>query len=68
MPIYHILYNGRTETHSEAEARLLSEEKVPTIDFFSNKDALITRAYDQRSEKIAFHENGAPNQSTKNYA
>jgi uncharacterized protein (DUF488 family) len=56
LEIRHILENGGVETHTVAEARLLAEERVPSEDFFASRHDLIARAYDQRADKIAFHE------------
>jgi uncharacterized protein (DUF488 family) len=58
--IRHILDDGNLENHSDAEARLLAEERVPSEDFFISREELIARAYDRRGEKIAFRENGEP--------
>lgn len=58
--IRHILADGNLEFHTDAEARLLIEERVPADDFFATRDVLLTRAYDQRAEKIAYHESAEP--------
>lgn len=56
--IRHILDDGTLEGHSDAETRLLVEERVPSEDFFISREELIARAYDRRGAKIAFHEGG----------
>lgn len=56
--IRHILDDGKMENHSDAESRLLAEERVPSEDFFISREELIARAYDRRGAKIAFHESG----------
>jgi uncharacterized protein (DUF488 family) len=58
MDIRHILGDGRIETHTDAETRLLAEEKVPGDDLFTPREQLIAKAYDRRGNKIAFHECG----------
>lgn len=58
--IRHILDDGQLENHSDAESRLLAEERVPTEDFFISREELIARAYDRRGARIAFHESGEP--------
>ena len=60
LDIRHILSDGSLETHTDAETRLLAEEKVPGDDFFSPREELIAKAYERRGEKIAFHECGEP--------
>lgn len=55
--IAHIQESGALETHRDAEARLMKEEKIPQIDLFLSESDLIERAYDQRGPKIAYHEN-----------
>jgi uncharacterized protein (DUF488 family) len=60
MNIQHILGDGGIETHVEAEARLLAEEKVPGDDLFTPREQLIAQAYDRRGSKIAYHECGEP--------
>lgn len=54
--VKHILDDGRVESHTEAEARLMKEEKVPEIDLFESPVDLLNRAYKRRGEKIAFTE------------
>lgn len=54
--IKHILDDGSLEVRAAAEARLLAEEGVPGEDFFASREALLAKAYDQRGEKIAYHE------------
>ena len=58
--IRHILGDGKFENHSDAESRLLAEERVPAEDFFISREELIARAYDRRGEKIAYRESGVP--------
>ena len=60
MEIQHILGDGSIETHTDAETRLMAEEKVPGDDLFSPREELIAKAYEQRGSKIAFHECGEP--------
>jgi uncharacterized protein (DUF488 family) len=55
--IAHIQENGALESHRDAEARLMKEEKIPQIDLFLSESDLIERAYDQRGPKIAYREN-----------
>lgn len=54
--IQHILSDGSLESQADAETRLMNEERVPNDDFFTDRDTLISRAYDRRGEKIAYHE------------
>jgi uncharacterized protein (DUF488 family) len=60
MAIRHILVNGSIENHTDAENRLLAEEKVPGEDLFTPREQLIAKAYDRRGGKIAYHECGEP--------
>jgi uncharacterized protein (DUF488 family) len=60
LDIYHILSDGSLETHSDAENRLMAEEKVPGDDLFSPREELVAKAYDRRGGKIAYHECGEP--------
>jgi uncharacterized protein (DUF488 family) len=62
--ICHILEGGEIETHSQAEARLLSEERVPSDDLFASNAELLARAYAQRANKIAYHEVNEPAAAT----
>jgi uncharacterized protein (DUF488 family) len=57
LDIAHIQEDGSLETHREAEARLMKEEKIPQTDLFMSEADLIERAYDQRGPKIAYREN-----------
>ena len=54
--ILHILADGTLESQSEAETRLMTQERVPTDDLFNPREQFLARAYDQRGEKIAYHE------------
>ncbi|PWU21969.1 MAG: DUF488 domain-containing protein [Verrucomicrobia bacterium] len=54
--IQHIIGNGNLESHAQAEARLMDEERVPTEDLFASAEALLMAAYDKRGEKIAYRE------------
>ena len=60
LTIQHILSDGRLESHADAEARLLAEEKVPDDDLYTPREDLIAQAYDRRGGKIAYHECGEP--------
>lgn len=60
MNIQHILHDGSIETHTDAETRLMAEEKVPGDDLFTPREELIAKAYDRRGGKIAYHECGEP--------
>ena len=60
MDIWHILGDGSLESHTDAENRLLAEEKVPGDDLFTPREELIAKAYDRRGGKIAYHECGEP--------
>ena len=60
MDIQHILSNGSLESHTDAETRLMAEEKVPGDDLFTPREELIAKAYDRRGGKIAYHECGEP--------
>jgi uncharacterized protein (DUF488 family) len=60
MDIRHILGDGSIENHTDAETRLLAEEKVPGDDLFTPREQLIAKAYDRRGGKIAYHECGEP--------
>jgi uncharacterized protein (DUF488 family) len=55
--IAHIQENGALESHGDAEARLMKEEKIPQVDLFLSESDLTERAYDQRGPKIAYREN-----------
>jgi uncharacterized protein (DUF488 family) len=57
LDIAHIGEDGSLETHRDAEARLMKEEKIPQNDLFMSESDLIERAYDQRGPKIAYREN-----------
>jgi len=54
--IQHILSNAALESHADAETRLMNEEHVPEDDLFTDREILISRAYERRGEKIAYHE------------
>ena len=56
LDIRHVLIDGSLETHTDAETRLLAEEKVPGDDLFTCREELIAKAYDRRGGKIAYHE------------
>jgi hypothetical protein len=58
--IHHIHADGSTESQADAETRLMAEEGVPAEDFFTPRDELLARAYDQRGGKIAYHESTEP--------
>lgn len=58
--IQHIRAEGTLESNDEAETRLMAEERVPTDDFFTPREQLLDRAYDQRGAKIAYHESTQP--------
>lgn len=58
--IKHILADGSLEPHDEAETRLMAEERVPAEDFFTPREQLLDRAYDQRGGKTAYHETAEP--------
>jgi uncharacterized protein (DUF488 family) len=58
--IAHIFADGTLESHTGAEGRLMAEEHVPDNDLFSPREQLLGRAYDQRGEKIAYHESTEP--------
>lgn len=60
LDIRHILSDGSIEIHTDAETRLMAEEKVPGDDLFTPREELIAKAYDRRGGKIAFHECGEP--------
>ena len=60
LDIQHILSDGSIETHTDAETRLMAEEKVPGDDLFTPREELIAKAYDRRGGKIAYHECGEP--------
>ena len=60
LDIQHILSDGSIETHTDAETRLMAEEKVPGDDLFTPREELIAKAYDRRGCKIAYHECGEP--------
>ena len=60
MDIRHILSDGSLETHTDAEDRLLAEEKVPGDDLFTPREELIAQAYERRGRKIAYHECDEP--------
>lgn len=57
LQIGHIQEDGAIETHRDAEARLMKEEKIPQTDLFMSEADLVERAYDQRGMKIAYREN-----------
>jgi hypothetical protein len=54
--IKHVLADGTMESHTDAEKRLMKEEKIAAVDLFKSGSELLDSAYDQRGQKIAFHE------------
>ena len=54
--VRHILEDGNIEEHEQAEKRLMEEERVPTDDLFLSHQDLLNRAYQRRSERIAYEE------------
>ncbi|MGO8701643.1 MAG: DUF488 family protein [Limisphaerales bacterium] len=64
MDIRHILGNGSLEFHTDSETRLMAEENVPGNDLFAAREELIARAYERRSDKIAYHECVEPAMNT----
>lgn len=53
--INHILADGKIETNSEAENRLLNTLRIAP-DMFKNKNECIEEAYDKQGQKIAYIE------------
>ena len=58
--IKHIHADGSLESQNDAEARLMFEEHVPAEDFFTTREGLLARAYDQRGGKTAYTESTEP--------
>jgi uncharacterized protein (DUF488 family) len=54
--ILHIRTDGSLESQRDAETRLMTEEGIPTDDFFASPEELLARAYDQRGGRTAYHE------------
>ena len=54
--IQHIRADGSLEPHEEAETRLMAEEGIPSEDFFTSREELLARAYEQRGGKTAYRE------------
>ncbi len=54
--IQHILWDGSLEPHTDAETRLMHEERISAGDFFIARETLLARAYERRGQKIAYHE------------
>jgi uncharacterized protein (DUF488 family) len=52
--IRHILEDGGIEENSETERRLLRLLKIPELQLFETREALIEQAYRLQSEKIAY--------------
>lgn len=52
--IRHIREDGTTETHAEAETRLLALCKLPERDLFHTREELLADAYDCQARRIAF--------------
>jgi uncharacterized protein (DUF488 family) len=53
-PIYHILEDGRLESHTQAEKRLLSLCKLPARNLFQSREELVEQAYDIQGKHIAY--------------
>jgi uncharacterized protein (DUF488 family) len=54
--IKHILEDGSIEDNSDSEKRLMRVLKIPQLQLFDSTEALIQRAYDIQSQKIAYSE------------
>ncbi len=61
LAIKHILWNGRIETHQQAEHRLLNLLGIPKQDLYSNTEDLIEEAYEIQAERIAYTINTTDN-------
>ncbi len=55
--IIHILEDGRTESHAEAELRLLKECKLDAPDLFASRGDRIESALLKRAKQISYIEN-----------
>lgn len=54
LEIVHILDDGRLETMTEAEDRLVKLAGLAAGDLFSDREALVERAYDIQADRIAY--------------
>jgi uncharacterized protein (DUF488 family) len=54
--IGHIREDGTVEPNEEAEDRLLTSLKMPTVDLFRDHKQLVEEAYDHQGEVIAYRE------------
>jgi len=54
--VEHVLADGRVETHSEMEERMLEHLNMNTEDMFCTKEQLLDRAYRIQGEAIAYEE------------
>src|SRR5690606_7222407 len=55
--IFHIREDGRIETQSEADDRLLSAYRAGESDFFRPREDRLREAYHLRADEIAYEEN-----------
>jgi uncharacterized protein (DUF488 family) len=56
MEIRHLLSHAETETHEQAESRLLDIVGLPSRDLFQTREELLVEAYRMQGEKIAYQE------------
>lgn len=58
MPVVHILADGSLEDHLHAIERLVGRLKIPDVDMFREKEAVIKDAYARQAREIAYREDG----------
>lgn len=54
----HIHADGRLETNSEMEGRMLRLQKSPAADLFRSRPEILAEAYRMRGEKFAYRDKG----------
>jgi uncharacterized protein (DUF488 family) len=52
--VVHILGDGSTEPHADAQRRLLAQLGIDELDMFRDRDEAVADAYRQRGRQIAF--------------
>ncbi|MCU0665275.1 MAG: DUF488 domain-containing protein, partial [Myxococcota bacterium] len=56
VPVQHIHADGRLESHSDMEARMLNLLKVSDTDMFRSREEIIAEAYQTRGQQIAYQD------------
>lgn len=54
--VRHILADGRIESHSDLEARMLKNLKMPAMDLFRSSDEILIEAYTRHGQHIAYED------------